>query len=58
MSLLKSVLWVSSFILLLSALNCEMLSENVVLAINCGGDTFTDQRGITYEKVILIYDIG
>jgi hypothetical protein len=30
---------------------CEMLAENVAIAINCGGDTYTDSRGITYERV-------
>jgi hypothetical protein len=31
-----------------------MLAENVVVAINCGGDSYTDRRGITYEKVKVI----
>ncbi len=33
----------------------EMLAENVVVAVNCGGDSFTDSRGITYEKVFRIF---
>lgn len=31
--------------------NCEMTPENVVLAINCGGDKYKDPRGIIYEEV-------
>ena len=29
----------------------ELSQENVVLAINCGGDSFKDSRGILYEAV-------
>jgi hypothetical protein len=43
-----------TFLLFLSHMNCEMLAENVVVAINCGGDSYTDRRGITYEKVKVI----
>jgi hypothetical protein len=42
-------------ILILSTLlvtaKCEMNSDNVVLAINCGGETYKDSKGIIYEKV-------
>ncbi len=31
--------------------NCELSPDNVILAINCGGESFKDSRGIIYEKV-------
>jgi hypothetical protein len=38
-------------ILNLFLIKCEMTSENVMVAINCGGDSYRDARGIIYEKV-------
>ena len=35
----------------ISLIKCEMTSENVIVAINCGGDSYRDTRGIIYEKV-------
>ncbi len=35
----------------------EMKAENVVLAINCGGESFTDSRGIAYKEDMFV-DIG
>ena len=29
----------------------HMSSENVVIALNCGGSGYTDSKGIVYEKV-------
>ena len=37
--------------LFLVNVNSQMSSENVVVAINCGGNAYTDSRGITYQKV-------
>lgn len=44
----------NSFILLLiclSQISTKLDKKRVVSAINCGGYTFTDSNGITYEKV-------
>ncbi len=38
-------------IIALVGINCELTSENVVVAINCGGDAYRDNRGILYDKV-------
>lgn len=29
----------------------EMLAENVVIAINCGGQEYRDSKGVVYQKV-------
>jgi hypothetical protein len=29
----------------------KLIKENVVMAINCGGDEYVDEDGIVYEKV-------
>ena len=42
---------ICSFTLFTRYVNSEMLAENVIVAVNCGGDSFTDSKGITYEKV-------
>jgi hypothetical protein len=34
-----------------NSVKSEMSVDNVVAAINCGGDTYRDPRGIIYEKV-------
>lgn len=38
-------------IILTFHVKCEMSSDNVVVALNCGGNTFKDSRGIVYQKV-------
>ena len=38
-------------ILLTSSVFAELNVDNVVFAINCGGDTFHDSRGVEWEKV-------
>jgi hypothetical protein len=48
---------VCSFILFTMYVNSEMLAENVIVAVNCGGDSFTDSKGITYEKVFIYLKI-
>lgn len=47
-------LMIFTFLLLTTHAYGEMLAENVVVAINCGGDSYTDTKGITYEKVMII----
>ncbi len=32
-------------------INCELNPDNVIVAINCGGESFKDSRGLIYEKV-------
>lgn len=41
-------------IILLSAISSifsELNPDNVIVAINCGGDSYKDSHGIQYEKV-------
>ena len=38
----------------LKNIRAELSAENVVLAINCGGEEFKDSKGIVYQKVISI----
>lgn len=38
-------------LMLLSITHAKLVKENVILAINCGGNTYTDDDGIKYEKV-------
>lgn len=45
-----------SFVLLIITLSfiqikSDLSPDNVVLAINCGGQSFTDSKGVFYEKV-------
>lgn len=45
-----------SFVLIILQLltvnvSCQMSSEKVVIALNCGGSGYTDSKGIFYEKV-------
>jgi hypothetical protein len=32
-------------------IKCDLSADNVVVAINCGGDSYKDNKGIIYEKV-------
>lgn len=41
------------FVICSSQIKSELSQENIVAAINCGGDSYKDSRGIIYEKVIL-----
>ena len=38
----------------ISFANADLSPDNVILAINCGGDSFTDSKGVAWEKVILL----
>lgn len=40
----------------LSLISAKLDRKRVVAAINCGGYTFTDSNGITYEKVIIYFE--
>ena len=46
-------LTICSIALFTMYVNSEMLAENVIVAVNCGGDSYTDSKGITYEKVFI-----
>lgn len=35
----------------LKLIKAELNSENVVIAINCGGEEVRDSKGIVYQKV-------
>ena len=39
------------FVLLSYQIKCDLLPENVIIAINCGGEAHKDSTGIKYEKV-------
>ena len=39
--------------ILTKTIYCELNADNVVVAINCGGEAFQDSKGIIYEKVNL-----
>ena len=32
-------------------IKCDLNPDNVIAAINCGGEAYKDSRGIIYEKV-------
>jgi hypothetical protein len=38
-------------LLVIGSTSAKLVKENVVVAINCGGGSYTDQDGIIYEKV-------
>ena len=40
------------FSISLAFIKCEMSADNVMIAINCGGEAHKDSRGILYEQVI------
>lgn len=42
-----------SLILILSVtqIKSDLSPDNVIIGINCGGDSFTDSKGVFYEKV-------
>jgi hypothetical protein len=46
----KKCLILLVLILAMSLGSSKLLKENVVLAINCGGDEYTDENGINYQK--------
>ena len=33
-------------------IKCDLNPENVVVAINCGGEAYKDSKGVIYDKVI------
>ncbi len=39
------------FNIIVSLTFAELASENVIFAINCGGDDFHDAKGIEWQKV-------
>jgi hypothetical protein len=43
-----------SLIVLCNLVSCELIPDNVVIAINCGGEGYEDSKGINYEKVKII----
>ena len=48
----KGILSISLlFLQTLTFIKSELSAENVVIAINCGGDEYKDSKGITYQKV-------
>lgn len=49
-SFLISIVLASIIIQIISKLS----REKVLLAINCGGNSFTDSQGIIYQKVFLL----
>ncbi len=46
----KKCLALPFLILLISLVNSRLVKENVAVAINCGGDEYTDEEGIVYQK--------
>jgi hypothetical protein len=47
MKILSTLILLSIIAVCISTIN----PENVIIAINCGGEEFKDSNGITYEKV-------
>jgi len=57
---MSSIVHLTLIVLILTLINfckSEMKAENVVLALNCGGESFTDSRGIQYKEDMYV-DIG
>jgi hypothetical protein len=41
-------------LLIIGLVSAKLTKENVVIAINCGGNSYTDEEGIKYEKVVCV----
>lgn len=39
------------FLISFNLIKSELSPDNVVIAINCGGDSMSDSKGIFYQKV-------
>ncbi len=52
--LLKCTLLCLTLAVLIPKTKSDLSTDNVIIAINCGGESFTDSKGIFYEKVFLI----
>ena len=50
-TMLKYSLLSLTLVLLISQTKSDLSPDNVIMAINCGGDSFTDSKGVFYEKV-------
>jgi hypothetical protein len=42
---------ISIFIISFNQIKSDISPDNVVFAINCGGDSISDSKGVFYEKV-------
>jgi hypothetical protein len=45
------IVLISIFIISFNQIKSDISPDNVVLAINCGGDSISDSKGVFYEKV-------
>lgn len=51
--ILKGILSLTlCFIYLFNLIKAELNADNVVVAINCGGEEVRDSKGILYQKVV------
>jgi hypothetical protein len=48
---MKIALICITLLLCISQIISGLSVDNVIMAINCGGESFTDSKGVYYEKV-------
>lgn len=54
--MLKNILLTLTIMLSsISFAKSDLSTDNVITAINCGGDSFTDSKGVFYEKVFFSF---
>lgn len=46
-TLISLIIFISS----IKEIKSDLNPDNVIMAINCGGDSFTDSKGVFYDKV-------
>lgn len=51
LKMLKLTIFTLTIMLSISQIKSDLSADNVVIAINCGGDSFSDSKGVFYEKV-------
>lgn len=49
--MIKFTYFIITIIISLIQIKSDLSPDNVLFAINCGGDSLTDSKGIFYEKV-------
>jgi len=50
-TLISLIIFISS----IKEIKSDLNPDNVIIGINCGGDSFTDSKGVFYDKVKLIF---
>ena len=50
-NIINFLVLLSIFLISINQIKSDISPDNVIFAINCGGDSISDSKGVFYEKV-------